>query len=147
MIRFLIPALLILAILIGSCDISSPQSADQQEIRDLFYQIGKAFNWADITAIMEHIHPDFRHQGMYKWQIRNVWLDRMARYSLMETNITHIEINGDFATVHFDLTFTSATENVSYLEPDDNGDLSYLYYDNGRWQVWGDQVRCGLGRM
>jgi len=111
--RYLIPILLILSILISSCDISDPQISAEQEIRDLIYDLTQAFNWGDINAIMAPVHPSFRHKGMYGMQLRQLWLDRMARFPLLEITVSSVEVNGNYAVAHFSMLFTSSTESTS----------------------------------
>ncbi len=123
----------------SSCGISDPQIGAEQEIRDLIYDVTQAYNWGDIDAIMELVHPEFRHEGMYSLQLRQLWLDRLARFPLLETNVTSVEVNGDYAVAHFSMLFASSTESVLSSEPVDNGDLSYFFYDSGKWQIYGDQ--------
>jgi len=137
--RYLIPILLFLSMLNSSCGISDPQIGAEQEIRDLIYDVTQAYNWGDIDAIMELVHPEFRHEGMYSLQLRQLWLDRLARFPLLETNVTSVEVNGDYAVAHFSMLFASSTESVLSSEPVDNGDLSYFFYDSGKWQIYGDQ--------
>jgi len=137
--RYLIPILLFLSMLNSSCGISDPQIGAEQEIRDLIYDVTQAYNWGDIDAIMELVHPEFRHEGMYSLQLRQLWLDRLARFPLLETNVTSVEVNGDYAVAHFSMLFTSSTESILSTEPQDNGDLSYFFYDAGKWQIYGDQ--------
>jgi len=137
--RYLIPILLIFCILISSCDISDPQISAEQEIRDLIYDLTQAFNWGDINAIMAPVHPSFRHKGMYGMQLRQLWLDRMARFPLLEITVSSVEVNGNYAVAHFSMLFTSSTESILSTEPQDNGDLSYFIYDAGKWLIYGDQ--------
>ena len=137
--RYLIPILLFLSMLNSSCGISDPQIGAEQEIRDLIYDVTQAYNWGDIDAIMELVHPEFRHEGMYSLQLRQLWLDRLARFPLLETNVTSVEVNGDYAVAHFSMLFASSTESVLSSEPVDNGDLSYFFDDSGKWQIYGDQ--------
>ncbi|HNZ07039.1 MAG TPA: nuclear transport factor 2 family protein [Candidatus Cloacimonadota bacterium] len=137
--RYLIPILLVLSMLNSSCGISDPQIGAEQEIRDLIYDVTQAYNWGDIDAIMELVHPEFRHEGMYSLQLRQLWLDRLARFPLLETNVTSVKVNGDYAVAHFSMLLTSSTESILSTEPQDNGDLSYFFYDSGKWQIYGDQ--------
>lgn len=138
--RIMCVALLALSCFVCSCGISDPELQTEREIRDLVYELGRSFNWGDINAIMNHVHPEFRHKGMYEMQLRQLWLDRLARFSLMDTQIQRVEVKGDYATVFLKATFSSANETVYFDEPQDNGDYSYFYYDQGRWRLYGNQL-------
>ena len=131
----------LLCLSLFSCEFVDPQQDAELKLRDLIYDITQAYNWGDIDVIMMHVHIDFRHKGMTSMQLRQLWLDRMARYPLMEATVTGVDGSGAFATVSMNLTFTSATENVQYTEPQDNGDLSYFIATaGGKWQIYGDQM-------
>ena len=132
-------AILCLFLLLFSCGISDPDTAAERDIRDLIYELGRDFNWNNIDGIMGKMHPEYRHKGMYQMQLRQLWLDRLAQYSLMETSISRVEINGDYAIVFLQATFSSPSGSLTFIEPEDNGDYSYFYYDRGKWWIYGDQ--------
>ena len=144
--RKLIPLLILLCLLVAGCEVFDPQQNAELELRDLIYEITQAYNWGDIDTIMQQVNMDFRHKGMSSMQLRQLWLDRMARYPLMEAIVTSVDGSGAFATVSLDMRFTSATESVLYTEPQDNGDLSYFIHAGGKWQIYGDQMYIKLER-
>jgi ketosteroid isomerase-like protein len=127
---------LLLALL--SCD-TDTQDQDETEIRDIIYDIAHDFSWNDVEGIMAHVHPDFRHNGIYREELRDLWLQRRAQYELLDCEVTQVDVDGDYAVVHMLMTFTSNTGNLSYPEPETQGDASYFRYDLGAWLLYGNQ--------
>lgn len=137
--KLLLP-LLLLALLAASCGLaSSPQELDEGQIKDILYDIESKFNANDIDGLMDHVHSDYYHNSMYGHQLRLRWLDLRARYELLDITDLEVEVEADFATAGMRLTFHSATGDLSYLEPDSVGDISYFYYDDGVWQIIGNR--------
>lgn len=131
----LIPILL----LIASCGISSPELADERQIRDILYEISQDYNWGDIDGIMAHASIDYRHDGMQRMQLRQLWLDRMGRYPLLEITELKVTLSGDYATASFKMSLISSDQTVVSREPEDNGDLSFFYHDGVSWKLHGNQ--------
>ena len=131
----IIPILL----LIASCGISSPELADERQIRDILYEISQDYNWGDIDGIMAHASIDYRHDGMQRMQLRQLWLDRMGRYPLMEIREVTVSFDGVYAIAGFKMSLISSEESVVSREPEDHGDLSFFYYDGFEWKLHGNQ--------
>lgn len=129
--------LLVLPLLL-SCQ-SSSLSQEENEIRNIIYDISHDFSWNDIQCIVDHLHPDYRHNGMQSLQFRELWLNRRASFDLLDCDISGVEIQGDYATVHLRLDFQSATDDLSYDDPQTSGDISFFFYDRGAWQLYGNQ--------
>lgn len=140
MIRQLLPLALILLALFA-CD-KDTYSQDENEIRDIIYDISRDFSWNEIEGIMEHVHPDYLHDGMYDYQLRLLWLDRLANYDLLACAVSFVDIQGDYATVHMVMNFESSQGSYSYPEPETSGDASFFHYDYsyGEWMLYGNQL-------
>jgi hypothetical protein len=129
---------LLVIIALCACDTHS-EILDEEEIRNIIYDISYDFSWNDINGIMEYVHKDFRHNGMYRDELRLLWNERRNRYQLLSCDISQIYIDNEYATVFMTMTYQSATETVSFSEPDTFGDASYYYFDQGRWHIYGNQ--------
>lgn len=136
---FLSLSVLLALLLVGSCKTSDPEAVAQREIRDLMYNISVNFNLSNITPIMDYLHSEYLHKGLIAYHFNDLWLDRMAQFSLLEIEVLYIEIQGDLAVVHSNNKFSSAYETLTLHEPEDSGDISYLKRDNGVWQIYGNQ--------
>ena len=123
----LIPILL-LTVLMFSCDVSSPKEADKTEILDILDSIKDSFNQVDMPGIMQNYHPDFWHNtDSYAFE-EIVWQDRLAQYYLIDFSEITIDLQGGFATANFIMTlYDDKGGSVVSQEPDDHGDISYFY--------------------
>ena len=130
--------LLLVIIALCACDTHS-EILDEEEIRNIIYDISYDFSWNDINGIMEYVHKDFRHNGMYRDELRLLWNERRNRYQLLSCDISQIYIDNEYATVFMTMTYQSATANVSFSEADTFGDASYYYFDQVRWYIYGNQ--------
>lgn len=135
-----ITALLLILLLSFACTFDS-ENQDEKEIRDIIYDISRDFNWNDLGGIMEYVHPNFLHNGMYGFELEQLWQNRKAQYQLLTCQITDVEIDGDFATVFMTMTYESSTATDTFIEPTTHGDASYFHYDAGSWQLFGNQTR------
>ncbi|HOG31394.1 MAG TPA: hypothetical protein PK802_05855 [Candidatus Cloacimonadota bacterium] len=132
--------ILLLCLFLLSCNLaSSPEDMDKIRIEDILKGIARDFCWKDIEGIMKRVHPDYYHKGMYGFQLRGLWQDRMARFDLLDVEVQDIDLAGSRATVSMKLTFTAADSTLSYLEPDTGGDASYFYREDGVWFLCGNQ--------
>lgn len=138
MMRYLI--LLFLGIALASCTTDDPNTIAQNEIRDVMYDISLDFNLGNIYGILDKVDDEYLHKGMIFWHLNQMWLDRLARFQLLEIEVLYIEIQNDLAVVHSKNTFTSSIETVVYNEPNDNGDISYFIRRNGQWLIYGNQA-------
>jgi len=138
-VKYLAVLLLLSSLFLASCE-SDPTAADEYEIRNIIYDISRDFSWGEINGIMAHVHPDFRHKGMYSAELLQLWQNRRAQYELLDCDVSDVEINYDRATVFMTMTFQSAGATYSYSEPETSGDASYFFYDGGSWQLYGDQT-------
>ncbi len=126
--------------LLSSCHLSNPNAVAEKEIRDILYDLSRDFNWKNIGGIMQSVHPDYLHNGMYDNGLRELWLGRMALYDLLTIEVQFIDFSTDYATVHMRLVFESAAWELTLVEPGDSGDVSYFYYSNGSWKIHGNQL-------
>ena len=127
--------LLIILMFSFSCDTTSPEELDKNAILDIFDSIQSNFNFDDIEGIMQHYHQFFNHIGNdYNWEMF-IWEQRIADYDELLFENIDITLNGDFALVSFQFNLDDTITN----EPsDENGDISYFYYDYGDWKICGD---------
>lgn len=131
--------LLAAALFSSSCDWMDEDSIARSEIREIIYDLERNYNWGDITGFMDLHHPDYLHKGRYRWQARDLWLDRMAEYSLMDASVIYIDIDGNYATVNMTIKLMSAEGDQTLHEPAASGDISYFYYDGSKWSIYGNQ--------
>lgn len=122
-----------------SCGISSIEHSSEKEIEDILYQVSQNYNWGNVDAIMAHASLDYRHQGMQRMQLRQLWLDRMAEYPLMEISELKVYLSSDYAVAHFKLSLISSSQTKISQEPEEHGDLSYFYHDGYSWKLYGNQ--------
>ena len=130
----LIPILL-LAVLLFSCDVSSPEKADKAEILDILDSIKDSFNQVDMPGIMQNYHPDFLHNTDNYIFEEIVWEDRLSQYSLIDFLDIDIDLHDNFATVSF---IMKLDEDV-FNEPEDHGDISYFYREFNGWKICGNE--------
>jgi len=76
---------------------------------------------------------------MTSYNFNDLWLDRMAQYSLLEIEVLYIDLDDDYAVVHSKNKFISHSEPVILNEPEDSGDISYFKRENGVWYIYGNQ--------
>lgn len=138
-------ALILLAVLLSSCGESDNDSIAQKEIRDILYNLSLDFNLNDIAGIMEYLSDQYLHKGMIAYHFNDLWLDRMAQFSLLDIEVSYIEFMDNKAVVHSNNKFTSAVENVTLSEPEDSGDISYFIRENGVWRIYGNQLWAKTG--
>lgn len=124
---------------LSSCD-PDPTAADEYEISQIIYDISRDFSWGEVEGIMAHVHPDYRHKGMYSAELRQLWNNRRGLHQLLDCEVSEIEINYDRATVFMTMHFEGTGGNLDYPEPETSGDASYFIYDEGTWQLYGDQT-------
>ncbi len=127
-------------LLLLACDGSVGDQA-QTEIRDIIYDISRDFSWNDIEGIMAHVHPEYLHNGVYREEFRQLWMQRRAQYQLLDCTVSQVDIQDDHATVHLRLDFTATDGDLSYEDPQTSGDISFFVRDNGVWQIYGNQSR------
>jgi hypothetical protein len=126
--------------LLTACPHATNLNYDEHRINSILYDVNKAFNDHDIDALMIPFHQNYLHSGMALWEVRELWLDRMARYQLMDLQNVNITVNNDKAIVTFTMKLQSSTETVYTDEPATHGDLSYFWNDGNDWYVYGNQL-------
>jgi len=88
---------------------------------------------------MNYFHTDYLHKGQTRWMMREVWLDRMAEYLLIDFQNISISVQNSNAVVTFTMKLQKENQTVFSDEPAAHGDISYFIYDNYDWSVYGDQ--------
>lgn len=129
---------IMLVFLFSGCKDPS-SSYDETRINDILYRIESAYNDHDVDALLMYFSPDYLHDGQSNWEIREVWLDRMAEFVLIDFQDIEINIHGDLATVGFRMKLISQTQTLYSDEPATHGDLSYFIYEDSDWKVYGNQ--------
>jgi len=136
----LIIILLASLLALSGCDTTDPDNTNESDIRAAIYQITSSFNWNNIDAIMALVHTDYLHKGMYRNQLQQLWLDRRALYTNLETTIWSVTILDDRATVSMRMTFSGpGVPTLTLDEPQSSGDASYFFHDGQSWVLYGDQ--------
>jgi len=130
---------MLIMLVLSSCESSDSDTLAQREIRDILYDISYDFNLKDMNGIMEHLHNDYLHRGMNRYNFNNLWLNRMTLYSLLEIEVLYIDLNGNSAIVYSKNKFMSNSDTQILNEPEESGDISYFKRDNGVWYIYGDQ--------
>ena len=124
-----------LAVIIFSCDVSSPDDADKAEILDILDSIKDSFHQIDLSGIMQNYHPDFLHNTNNYVFEENIWQERLNQYFLIDFLDIEIELQYNFATVSF---IMKLDEDV-FNEPEDHGDVSYFYREFDGWKICGNE--------
>jgi len=137
--RLLSIAVLVLSLTLTGCPPPTASYYDESRIENILYNIKRAFNNHDIYALMQHIHPDYLHDGMNRWEVRELWLDRMSEYLLFDFVNVQIVIDDEDAYVGFTMKVINEFETTYSDEPQAHGDLSYFLYDHGDWSVYGNR--------
>lgn len=125
--------------MLSGCKSTSSQDYNVSRINTILYNVRRAFNEHDIDTLMSHIHLNYLHKGQSRWAIREVWLNRMSNYQIIDFLNVAIFVDGNSARVEFTMKLQNADETVYTNEPNQNGDLSFFIYDNYDWSVYGNQ--------
>ena len=129
----------VLIILCISCsDSTSPKNVDEYLIISILEDIETAFNFGFIEEIMNHYHPDFLHNENNFADEYVIWEIRLLEYNEIEFYEIEININDNFATAEFVMKLSSGEDFDIFNEPEDNGDISYFYYDLDEWKICGN---------
>ena len=130
--------ILVFIFLIACSDTSSPEDVAEAQILEILDTIIACFPF-DLEGIMQNYHPDFLHNGDdYDFEeIR--WDIRINDYNEIDFTDIDIELDGDFATVSFTMTFYDNEGNsfVSQEPSEENGDISDFYRDFDGWKICG----------
>ena len=137
MIRF---SIFFLALLILSCDVSTPEEAGQAALENALDELELAFNLHHIDEIMVYYSPDYLHNGDDKDDVQLDWEIRLNDYQEMVLDDIVIELNDDRATISFIRRFYDNGQMVKVLvDPDDNGDMSYWKQEFDEWKIVGNR--------
>jgi len=128
--------LLIIFIFIFSCDTTSPEDLDKSMIIDILDSIQSNFNFDDLGGIMQYYHQDFLHNGDdFDWERDVIWFTRLNDYGNLIFENVDIALNGNYATASF---LMYLDETISQEPSDENGDISFFYYEHGNWKLCGE---------
>ena len=124
--KYLFPLLSLIFLFSTSCDTTSSEELDKNEIIDILDSIQSNFNMDDIDGIMQYYHLDFNHNGdSFDWE-RTIWEIRLNDYGDLIFEDIEINLNGNYATAYF---LMHLDENTTEEPSDENGDISYFYYE------------------
>jgi len=138
--------LLLLAVTLVSCDVSSPKEVAESEIRNILDDLELRFpssnNDNDLDIIMSHYDDDYLHSGSTKSDERERWYILLIDY--LELTIEDLEIdvidNYD-AHVMFRMIFSSSDASLEVDVPEDENNLYYFELDSvdSHWRIIGNQ--------
>lgn len=132
--------LLLMLITLVTCDLTNPIDNDSSQIKDLLYDLSIAFNNKEIENVMNYVHPDFLHNGLIPFTLRELWLDRMAVYSLMSIENISVQVTDEHAVATFRIRFEGQDGEIEYEAPFELSDVSYFYFHQDKWKLYGNQV-------
>ena len=133
--KYLLLLLSFMFLFLTSCDTTSSEELDKNEIIDILDSIQSNFIMDDIDGIMQYYHQDFYHNGdSYNWEI-TIWEVRLNDYNDLIFEDIEIELNGNYATANF-LMYLNDT--ITEEPSDVNGDISYFYRDLDGWKLCGN---------
>lgn len=91
--------------------------------------------------IIEHLHPDFFHNGRDRYDQELIWHQRVLHFHTLKIEERDISVYKETAVTAFKMTFTG-TDTISVTEEPSkqNGDISYLLKENGKWFMYGNQM-------
>ncbi len=133
--------ILMLAFLLsfGSCNVSNPEAIHKNDIRNILYDISIAYNEKDHLRIMNNVHQDYLHDGKWDYDLREYWRSQMAIYSLLSISSINISLDDYLATASFIIKFEDASGSQEFYAPSQFGYCSYFLYEQGKWQLIGNQ--------
>ena len=132
--KYFFPLFALILIFLISCDTTSPEELDKNAILDILDSIQSNFNFDDPEGIMQYYHQDFFHNGDYYDFERIRWEIRLRDYDDLLFENIEIELNGNYATAYF---LMHLDETITEEPSDENGDLSYFFYELGSWKLCG----------
>jgi len=124
-----------------SCDTTSPEEFDEQSIMEILDSVQSNFNFDDLDGIMQYYHEDFYHNGNdFEWERDVIWFTRLNDFDNLNLQNIEIEVDGDFATASFNM---SLDQTLTEEPSQENGDVSYFYYDQQKWLICGQNFIIG----
>lgn len=135
----LLPCLLFI-IFCTSCDVTSPDEANEAFLREALDDLIIAFNLHHLNEVMELYDYNFLHNGDEIEEVTLDWEIRMNDFEEMYLENINIEFNGEEALVTCHRRFYNNGIMVAvFNEPEDNGDISYWELDNNEWKITGNR--------
>lgn len=132
--KYILPLIMLILFFSISCDTTSPEELDKNAILDILDSIQSNFQFYDLDGIMQYYHQYFLHnEDGYDWE-RVIWEIRIADYDELNFENIEIELNGNYATASFLMHLDEITTDKP---SDENGDISYFFYDFESWKLCG----------
>lgn len=131
---------LAVALLLLSCDVSSPKDVAESEIRDQLDAIKTAFNLGDLDGIMARYHLEYYDDGDDYAAVELRWQLRLIEYDSL--SFDDIAMNIDHPSAYVSGTMTLSAGNgdpLVMLLPDDTTELTWWQNFNGTWKILGRQ--------
>ncbi|MCF7912205.1 MAG: hypothetical protein K9M99_06735 [Candidatus Cloacimonetes bacterium] len=130
----------LIALIVGGCDLSSPEEASTGEIANALDALELAFNLHHIDEIMVFYANSYLHNGDDIDDVLLDWEIRLNDFQEMELSDIVIELDGDRATVTCRRIFYVNGASVQeWNEPEDNGDISYWSLVGDQWLIRGNE--------
>jgi len=134
--KYLLLLLSFMLIILISCDTTSPEELDKNEIIDILDSIQSNFNFDDLDGIMQYYHPLFSHNGNdFEWEKDTIWFVRLNDFDNLLFEDIEIILNGNSARAYF---LMHLDETITDEPSDENGDISYFYRELGNWKLCGE---------
>ena len=128
-------------LLLSCSDVTKPGDAARIQINRLLDDFEDAVYNYRVEDITAHIHRDFLHNGRERGDQVFIWMQRLLLFDQMYLQERTIEVNGIAALASFRMTLSGADSTVVSQEPSaEYGDISYFIRDEGRWQLYGNQL-------
>ena len=132
--------ILFFIIFLFSChSVTSFEQETDFNIKDILNKIQYNLNFAQPDSINLFIHENFSHKGRDKKEEENFFMDLSFEYTFFSfKNIEIQRLSYTRAIAKFDMVLQNNTQILKTFEPSEIfGDLSYFYYENGRWYLIG----------
>lgn len=131
--------MILLVLIVCSCDEKSSEETSEIMIREKLDEIELAFNLHHIEEIMEYYSGDYMHNGDDRDDVRLDWEIRLNDYYEMELDEIEVEVDVELAIVSMQRCFTRDNLIEELSEPADNGDLSYWELGVDGWVIAGNK--------
>lgn len=138
--------LLLLALALFSCDVSSPEEVAESEIRaileDLEFRFPSSNIDNDLELIMSHYDDEYLHSGSTKSSERERWYILLIDYEELVIEELEIEVEDNYdANASFRLIFSNRDETLEIDVPEEEDYLYYFELDSvdDHWRFIGNQ--------
>jgi len=138
--------LILLAVSLLSCDISSPEEIAVSEIKEILSDLELRFPSNnidnDLDIIMSHYDDDYLHSGSSKSEERERWLILLIDYQELVIEDLEIDVIDNYdAHASFRMKFSRSDISLEIDVPEEEDFLHYFELDSvdDHWRLIGDQ--------